>query len=311
MQTNPFLQKLGFAARDRVVIFHADDIGMCHASYQAYVDLVEAGLISAASTMVPCSWFPAVAAFCRHQSDDTGVDMGVHITLTSEWDAYRWRPLVATDPEAGLIDDEGYLYRDESTVQERAQAEWVAYEMEAQLKRALEAGIDVTHLDSHMGAVFHPRFIDTYLDLARRYRLPALLLRRDEAGLQAMGYDPATAAQLAARIRACAEEGLVLMDEIVMMPLDHGRERMQRVEQALKALPPGLTYFIVHPAQDTPELRALAPDWPARVADFEVFRSEALRTVLRNTGIYTLGMRVLRDHLRQASDSLPPQAGTA
>ena len=109
MAPNPVLKKLGLSDEARVVIFHADDIGMCQASLAAYADLVGVGLISAASTMVPCPWFPATAAFCRANPDR--VDMGVHITLTSEWADYRWGPTSTCDPTSGLLDADGYMHR--------------------------------------------------------------------------------------------------------------------------------------------------------------------------------------------------------
>lgn len=87
---NPFLARLGYGPDDRVVIIHADDVGMCQASLAAFADMVAFGLVSSGSTMVPCSWFPAAAAFCRANPE---VDMGVHVTLTCEWDAYRWGPI--------------------------------------------------------------------------------------------------------------------------------------------------------------------------------------------------------------------------
>ena len=92
MEPNPVLKKLGFGKDDRVVIIHTDDIGMCQASIAAFADLVEFGLISSGATMVPCSWFPSVAAYCR---DHPAADMGVHLTLTSEWERCKWRPLIS------------------------------------------------------------------------------------------------------------------------------------------------------------------------------------------------------------------------
>ena len=111
MLPNPVLKKLGFGDCDRLVIIHADDIGMCQASLAAYGDLVEFGLVSAASTMVPCSWFAATAQFCR-EYPGAGVDMGVHVTLTSEYDGYRWGPVSTRDPASGLLDQAGAFHAD-------------------------------------------------------------------------------------------------------------------------------------------------------------------------------------------------------
>ena len=108
MKPNPILKKLGYKNRDRLVIIHTDDVGMCHASIQAYTELFDFGLISSGATMVPCSWFPQVALFCRQKSK---VDMGVHLTLTSEWNTYRWSPISTHRLESGMLDTEGYFHR--------------------------------------------------------------------------------------------------------------------------------------------------------------------------------------------------------
>src|SRR4030043_269782 len=147
MEPNPILKKLGFANNDRLVIIHTDDIGMCHASVQAYSELVDFGLISSAATMVPCSWFPQVALFCRQNAK---VDMGVHLTLTSEWNTYRWSPISTHRLESGLIDSEGYFHRRSEDVQTSGDPEAVQIELQAQLDRAISAGISITHLDTHM-----------------------------------------------------------------------------------------------------------------------------------------------------------------
>ena len=155
MRPNPLLKRLGLSDDARAVIFHADDVGMCQASLAAYVDLVDFGLISAASTMVPCSWFPATAAFCRDHPGEK-VDMGVHLTLTSEWDGYRWGPISTRDPASGLMDTDGYFHPDTESAQAHGDPAAVQLEIQTQVERALAAGIDVTHIDSHMGTVFHP-----------------------------------------------------------------------------------------------------------------------------------------------------------
>src|SRR4051812_42569067 len=104
---NPALKKLGFDANDRVVIFHADDIGMSQAANAALPDLLDFGLLSSAAVMVPCPWFPQAAAFCR---DHPEVDMGVHLTLNCEWEAFRWGPISTRDQESGMLDVQGYFH---------------------------------------------------------------------------------------------------------------------------------------------------------------------------------------------------------
>jgi predicted glycoside hydrolase/deacetylase ChbG (UPF0249 family) len=297
MQPNPALKKLGFSDKDRLVIIHTDDIGMCHASVEAYADLVDFGLISSAATMVPCSWFPHLAAFCR---EHPGVDMGVHLTLNCEWDTYRWGPISTRDPATGLLDEEGYFYRDVAPVQEHATPEAVQGEIQAQLERALAAGIDVTHIDTHMGTVAHPRFIPVYTGLAIQYRLPHMVLRSDQAGYQLLGMDSEGAAYAAQFAQMLETQGMPLIDHFDYLPLDRPAERIAQAKAALASLPAGITHFVIHPSKDTPELRAIAPDWPSRVADFQAFSSQELLQYVKNSGLQVIGYRALRDLLRSS-----------
>src|SRR5215216_6529923 len=108
MTPNPFLKKLSYSATDRLVIIHTDDIGMCHASVQAFRDLWSFGTITSGATMVPCPWFPAVAQMCRENPE---IDMGVHATLNAEWESYRWGPISTRESGSGLMDEAGYLHQ--------------------------------------------------------------------------------------------------------------------------------------------------------------------------------------------------------
>jgi predicted glycoside hydrolase/deacetylase ChbG (UPF0249 family) len=292
---NPVLRRLGFADDDRVVIIHTDDIGMCQATVSAFADLVDFGLISAGAVMVPCPWFPQVAAYCRQHPQ---VDLGVHLTLTSEHDRCRWGPISTRDPASGLIDAEGYFYRQSEEVQEHGDAAAVELELKAQVDRALAAGIDVTHIDTHMGTVAHPKFIPAYVQLAVQHDLPPMILRLDEAGWRKMGMDSETAAFAAQLVQQWEAQGLPLLDHLTMLPLDQPADRVELVKKTFDALPPGLTHFIIHPAQDTPELRSITPSWQGRVADYRAFTSEELCAYVKNSGVRVIGYRALRELMR-------------
>jgi predicted glycoside hydrolase/deacetylase ChbG (UPF0249 family) len=283
---NPALRDLGYADDDRVVLVHADDVGMCEATVDAFFDLVEDGLTSSGSAMVPCPWFPAVAARARARPE---VDLGIHLTLTSEWDGYRWGPLSTGDRRSGLIDDEGYFFRNQS--------QWTALdpaaaraEMEAQVDRALAAGIDVTHLDCHMFAMLHPMLIQRYVDLAFSRRIPALMTRQPQW----------VAALSAPAIAEWESAGLPVFDHLREMPLDAPSDGwLAAAARIFEELPPGLTYLITHPARDTPELRAVAADWGQRVADGDGFASAELAARVHAAGVQIVGWRPLRELLRK------------
>ena len=175
----------------------------------------------------------------------------------------------------------------------------VQAELAAQVTRALASGIDVTHIDTHMGTVAHPRFIPGYVQLAQQHDLPFLILRLDEAGWRATGFDDQIAAFAAQFVAQLEEQGVPMLDYLSQeLPLEQHEDRVEVAKRVFDSLPPGLTHFILHPACDTPELRAIAPDWRARVADYQAFTSPELRDYVGDTGIQVIGYRALRDVIR-------------
>ncbi|MBV9161357.1 MAG: polysaccharide deacetylase family protein [Pseudonocardiales bacterium] len=285
MTPNPALRELGFSADDRVVIVHADDVGMCGATVDAFFELAERGVTSAGSVMVPCPWFPGVAAGYRGHAD---LDVGVHLTLTSEWESYRWGPISTRDPASGLIDEEGYFYRNQDQWR-NVDPQVIRSEAEAQVDRALATGLDVTHVDCHMFSMLRPSLVGPYVSLGFDRQLPVLMTRQPQW----------VAALSEAAIAGWEERGLPIFDHLREMPLNEPpTQRLNLTKRLFDELPPGLTYLITHPARDTPELRAIAQDWRARVADFETFRDDRLAHHLRRSGIQIIGWRPLRELMR-------------
>ena len=294
---NPVLKKLGLAANDRAVIIHTDDIGMCQASVEAFADLNEIGIISSGAVMVPCPWFLHAAEYARQHPQ---VDLGVHLTLTSEWETYRWGPLSTRDPASGLLDEQGYFYHLTAPAQEHADPAAVELELSTQVQRAIQQGLLPTHVDTHMFSVGHPRLLGSYIQIAWKFRLPPLILRLDEAGWRFLGLDAETATMAASMIEPLEAAGLPMLDNIFGMPLDNPENTLERTRQALSDLQPGVTHFIIHPSKDTPELRAITPDWRCRVANYQDFSREELRKHIQNIGLHVIGYRALQDLMPSA-----------
>lgn len=293
MKPNPVLKKLGFSSDDRVVIIHTDDIGMCQATIDAFTDLVDYGLISSGAVMVPCPWFLSVASFGHSHPE---VDLGVHLTLTSEYDHYRWGPVGNHAEQSGLVDEQGFFHKTSEAVWALADPDAAALELEAQVTRAMAEGMHLTHLDTHMGSVAHPKLIPAYVQLAMRFGLPAMIPRMSADELLARGdVDPDTA-QLITRMTYDLEEmGIPLLDGISGLELLDSTDRFEQAKLALSALKPGITHFIIHPARDTPELRAITDSWDCRVADYETFTCDQTREFIENEGIHIIGYQPLKD----------------
>ena len=297
MPTNPLLKKLGYSETDCLVIIHTDDIGMCHASVQAFQDLWAFGTITSGATMVPCPWFPAVAQLCR---ENPAIDMGVHATLNAEWESYRWGPISTREASSGLMDEAGYFHQWHQAVYDHAKPEEVDKEVNAQIERALVAGIDVTHVDSHMGTIMSPLFIQSYIQAASSRLLPSMLPRLTAKGIEMMGVGEQERVTYMPIMQMLESMGVPMLDGLLSMPLNEPNETVQLeiAKELLGDLPEGITHFVLHPSIDTPELRALAPDWESRVANYNVFMSEELKAFLEREDVKLIGYRAIRDALR-------------
>jgi hypothetical protein len=288
-RTQSTAQLLGYPDDARLLIINADDFGMCHAENVATMEGLERGAFCSATVMVPCPWFDDAAAYARRHPQ---ADIGVHITHTSEWDIYKWGPLCSRTDVPSLVDANGHFYRDLASFYAHAQIGEAERETRAQIDRALAAGIDVTHLDSHMGTVqLDADYHEIYVRLAAAYRLPIRMMSR--SALRDLGMKQIV--ELADRLGVLAPDYLWI-----------GGPPTPKVTEAywsemLRHLKPGVTELYVHAAVDTPELRAIYDLWPQRPADFAFFNAPATQQLLDQLGIIRIGYRTLRHLQRQAS----------
>lgn len=294
---NPALRKLGFSPRDRVVVVHADDVGICHATLPALEELMAFGLVTSASAMVPCSWFPEVAAWRQRHPD---FDLGVHLTLTSEWDGYRWGPISPGARAGGLTDGEGYLHRTAADVRRYATRDAVRAEMQSQVERAVVAGLSPTHLDSHMYVALSDEFQEHYLRMGFEQAMPAFLPRTHGNSVEERDKH----AKLADEWEL---QGQPVFDcfRVATGP-KLGEDRDAQVRELFERLPVGLSCILLHPVIDTPEIRAIARDWRNRVADFEAFRNPALRNRVHQLGIQLISYQPVRDAMLQRHTTSGP-----
>ena len=291
MKPNPVLRKLGFSDSDRLAIIHTDDIGMCQASVQAFAELYDFGLISSGAVMTPCPWFLEAARFAR---EHPAVDLGIHLTLTCEWSTYRWGPVSTRDPASGLVDSEGYFYRSTPQAREHAETAAALREIEAQVDLAVSAGMRPTHADTHMGTLAGERLMPGYVRMTAQRRLPAMLFRWNDGAERSAHLNPEQAQRAIYFMNLMEEIGLPLMDNLVGMPLEKPEDRLETAKRLFDGLPAGVTHFILHPSVDTPELRAITPDWRGRVEDYQTFLSPDLRDHVRSIGIQVIGYRDLQ-----------------
>ena len=291
-------ERLGFAPDDRVLILNADDVGSSHASNAAAFECVSEGSLTSASILVPSAWFPETAAYARAHPE---ADFGLHLTLTCEYDRYRWRALTDRSVAPGLYDEEGYLWRTAGQAVEHVSAEEAERELRAQIEAALAAGIDVTHLDTHMGTVVQPKFIDVYISLGLEYQIPLFAFWPDPERLKAIGFGGYWS-ELEPQLQRLDEAGFPVLDHVLIDTLGHPPDEKEALFKKLFAeLPPGVTHFLVHPAKPSGELSAMTPDAPMRAKDYELFRDRSMAEELARLGVKTIGYRQLRDAYRSGA----------
>ena len=195
-------EKLGYQADSKLLIVHADDIGLAHSVNSATIEAFEKEGISSGSVMVPCPWFNEFAGYYR---EHPGLDVGIHLTLTAEWENYKWDGVMPSGEIPSLLDEEGYFYSTVEEVAMHAVPEEVDKEVRAQVDRAIAFGIDPTHIDTHMGSVAAtPELAEIYLSLGKEYRVPVLLPR---SWLQSVPEET----------RKVVEKEYVLVDDLLMM----------------------------------------------------------------------------------------------
>jgi predicted glycoside hydrolase/deacetylase ChbG (UPF0249 family) len=267
-------ERLGYPPDAKLVIVNCDDLGSSRAANVAVYDALRNGLGTSASLMVPCPWARDAAAGYR------GDDVGVHLTLNSEWETYRWAPITQAP---SLLDGDGGFPRTIEDTWDHADLDEVRRELRAQVERAILWGFDVTHLDSHMGTLqLRADFFDAYLELAVDFDLP--LRMGPSGGERVVGFP----------YRDLAEaEGIIFPDQFVLYS---GVGARRHVEKALFDLRPGVTEVYLHPAVDTDELRASHPDWAGRVEDHAFLCNDpSLRDLVERAGATLIGYRELRD----------------
>lgn len=264
----------------RYVIIHADDAGMSHSVNRGTIDSMEKGIVSSASIMVPCPWFKEIAAYAKAHPEK---DFGIHLTLNSEWENYRWAPVAGRDKVPSLVDKEGYLWDGVPQVAVNAKASEVATELRAQVQRALDFGVPVTHLDTHMGAVVsRPDLVEVYVKLGVEFNVPVFFLR-DLGG-----------AVPDERIRARGLELLKVLDDHKLPVLDQMtqlytngsfEDKKAQYLQAIADTRPGVHYVILHCGYDNDELQAITTSSQLRDTDRRIFTDPDFIEQVKKTGV--------------------------
>jgi chitin disaccharide deacetylase len=278
-QSRTIAERLGHPRNAKLLILHADDIGVAHSENAASFDALDKGAVNSGSIMIPTPWVTEVAEYAKRHPN---ADLGLHLTLTSEWKTYRWGGVAPRDQVPSLYEPDGTFPNNTGTVGGRAKQDEVERELRAQIDRAYAIGISPTHVDSHMGALFEtPELFRTYAKVARSYKLPFLHYIGGPSSANLAALTPTD-----------------IVPDAVVSPMQMGTPEQWRKYylDAIRTLKPGLTELIVHLGYDDAELRAVTVGYDAwgarwRQQDYDVVTSAEFKQALKDNGVVLVTWR--------------------
>jgi chitin disaccharide deacetylase len=274
-----FAERLGWPKDTIAIILHVDDVGMSHPSNLGAIESIEKGVASSFSIMMPCPWVPEIA---RWLQKNTNADSGLHLTLTSEWQLYRWGPVAGKKAVPGLVDNEGCLWRSVPQVAARATPDEIETEIRAQIERAEGFGFPMTHIDSHMGTLFaRPDYFARYMKVGIEKKLPILAMGGHMTYVSQR--EGAQVKELRALIPKIWNGGLPVIDDL------HtgwtGQDTMANLRETLNTLKPGVTMIIFHASKMTEEFPLVTGSAKGRQVDLDALTNPETKEILQRRGI--------------------------
>lgn len=288
-------EELGYPPDTKLLIIHADDIGMCHSVNDATIEAFEKNIVTSGSIMVPCPWFSEIAEYCREHPK---ADVGIHLTLNCEWKHYRWGPVSPIDKVPGLVDDEGYLWQSVEDVVKHATPEEVETEIRAQVQKAIDFGIKPTHIDTHMGTVYaKPEFFKAYCKVAREFGIPPMIVSPEsEVAQQRVKNNPKMKSFFEMFEQLAVE--FPMLDELATgVNSTELAPRREEYKEVIRNLKPGVNQIIVHLGLDRPEMHAITGSWLARYNDFRIFTDSQMKDFIERQDVKLIGWEKLSESI--------------
>jgi chitin disaccharide deacetylase len=310
-----YAEKLGWNKGDRVLILHIDDAGMSHESNAGTIRALEDGAANSVSVMMTCPWVPG---FVKYLKENPEVDAGLHLTMTSEWEDYRWGPLVGKPAAPGLVDEEGAMWRNKRLLKENASADEVEMEIRAQIERAREMGFEPTHLDSHMGALFSsPKFIKKYVELGIEYQIPIMLPGGHSTALSKQLKDEGSKSVFSVPVevrmarmvgKRVWNKGLPVLDDLHSVSYgwklpegveatDENLQKMktERYMEDLRDLKPGVTMVIMHCTDTSEHFDKISASGDSRKGDLLAMIDPEFKKFIEEEGLILTTWRELKE----------------
>ncbi|MBP1995383.1 polysaccharide deacetylase family protein [Paenibacillus eucommiae] len=288
----------------RFLIITADDFGMSSSMNKAIINLFQASAINSAMIMMPCPWAKHAANYAKLHPE---ANVGIHLTLTSGSPSHRWGPVTKNPSIKSLTTTDGYLLESASDVEEQATEEAVKTEIRNQIEMAIQLEINPTHLDSHDGSLLGLArgrdFLEVAFDLCEEFQLP-FKLPKNIVNQPFIHSDMKKLFQN--RIESAHKRGISLIDDLICLPYQMENGENYRVIQdkmfkAIRSVHEGITEVVIHPSENTPELRAMTPHWEKREIEYQIFRDGEIKKLLNEENIQLISWKDLRDSQRCAN----------
>jgi len=280
-------EKLGYSPDAKLLIVHADDLGVAHSENIASFLAMKIGMVNSASIMMPCPWVAEVAAYAK---ENPTADLGLHLTLTSEWEYMKWGPVAPKGQVPSLVNEQGFFYSDCMEFGQKSNPKEVEIELRAQIEQAYKMGIQPTHLDAHMGCLVFttPDLFEVYLKLGREYKIPVMLGRF---------FMQVASSEFKNLI---SPQDVILSKIMTAEPTDYEGGMANYYEEVLTNLTTGIQVLLIHTAFNDAEMQALSinhPMWGAdwRQQDFDFFTSEKCRQIMEEENIQLITWREIQE----------------
>lgn len=299
MRAEPsFGERFGWKADQVVVILHVDDVGMSHSSNLGGIESIEKGVATSWSVMMPCSWVPEIAKYLKTHPD---VDSGLHLTLTSEWELYRWGPLAGKPAVPGLVDPDGCLWRSVVQVAQKASPDEIEREIRAQIERAEGMGLPITHLDSHMGTLFaRPDYFERFAKVAIEKQIPMLAIGGHATHVSKE--NPEAVAKLRPWIKKIWNAGLPILDDLHTDTYGWpGNDKAEKLMALLVALKPGVTEILFHSSRPTDEFPLITNSSASRLGDLQSLTDPRVKKLIQDRGIVLTTWKELMARRKKAT----------
>jgi len=332
-ETKTYAERLGWPKGAKVLILHVDDAGMSHDSNDGVEQATGEGVATSTSVMMPCPWVPEMVKYIR---DHPNMDAGLHLTLTSEWENYRWGPLAGKANVPGLVDKQGCFYPAVAAVYFSAKPEEIDLEIHAQYDRAIAMGFTPTHLDSHMGTLFaKPAFLEKYIQLGIEKKIPVMFPGGEDlfykaeakaatiADLKKKGKytegmpipDPMELAKAKDVGTMIWKNGLPVLDDLhnssydwQMPDIDHKTDAQiqkwytDHYIESIGRLSPGLTMVIMHCTNPSPIFKYICNESKKRKGDMIAMLDPRLREFLTKNGYILTTWREVMERRKKAGN---------